>query len=82
MGKTFGRVREGVVQIRDSVLNMLSLRCLLDILVKNAVRCMSLELEKIELELQITHVFKSLGLDKITKGEIQIQKRKRAKDSS
>lgn len=39
-------VREGVVQIRDSVLNVLSLRCLLDILVKYAVRFVSLELEK------------------------------------
>lgn len=45
-----GLEKEGVVQIRDSVLNMLNLRCLLDILVKYAVRYVSLELEKTELK--------------------------------
>lgn len=39
------------MQIRNSFLDIMSLRCLLDILVKCAVKCISLELEKTELEL-------------------------------
>ena len=39
------------VQIRNLFLDMLSLKCLLDILVKYVVKCMSFKLEKTELEL-------------------------------
>lgn len=46
--------------MQNSFLDKLSLRCLLDIVVKKVIRCMPLELgEKTELELYIMHFLSS-----------------------